>query len=557
MHRSIAPVLVALGLLVAAAPASAATIGLNIGGGAASAGLIPTAAETKTPTARAFMIWDEQSSPDQSVLNAWDGIVNGWARNGMKGVIVVTGLGKPPVDKAAYANFVATMAQRYGDKVAAWEIWNEEDEQEWWGAPGGDPEHYARLLKVTYAAVHPYGTVIVGGMVGNDYQFLSKLYDFGAGGSFDGVGVHTDTACAIVPPDSFYRDPNGAVARFSFLGFRSVHDVMVAHGDGNKPIWMTEFGWNTYTGLCNTGAFAGKKPGGVDKNTQAQYLAQAAHCLSSYPYVSDALWFTLKDDADPPEQQYGLLTTRAAQKPAWQSFIDVVAGRDSFAGKGCGDFDGPIVAIKSPLDGSKFIGPLPIDVEAADSNGIGRFSIYIDGKKIRNYTNRKDGKPVLDPKDWAKTLRADFTNPPYQKAKHFKAGTNHTIRIEVLDGAMNRTVRIITVRKIDPGSLQQIQTAFRPLRVTGSGNRRIVKTKLQAIVTGPAPPFRAIHKIRIVFQKQVAGGAWRTAHKYTKTAKAPINLPVTLESANWRVQAIFDRKSPFKGTKSEYTLFQV
>src|SRR3954451_8189346 len=341
MHRIIAPALVALGLLIPAASASGATIGLNIGGGAASAGLIPQAAQTGTSTARAFLIWDEQSMPDSATLNAWDGIVNGWSRAGIKGVIVVTGLGKPPTDKGAYANYVAFLAQRYGDKVAAWEIWNEEDEQTWWGAPGGDPEHYARLLKVAYAAVHPYGRVIVGGMVGNDYQFLQKLYEFGAGGSFDGVGVHTDTACAVVPPDSFYRDPNGAVARFSFLGFRSVHDVMAAHGDGDKTIWMTEFGWNTFSGLCDTGAFAGKKPGGVSEATQAQYLAQAAHCLLQYPYVSDALWFTLKDDASP--QLYGLLDRGGSPKPSYQSFLDAVAGRDSFAGKGCGDFDGPVV----------------------------------------------------------------------------------------------------------------------------------------------------------------------------------------------------------------------
>ena len=553
MHRTAAVALAALAVLVFAAPAPGATIGLNLSGGAASGGLIPQAAQTRTPTARAFLIWDEQAEPDGATLEAWDGIVNGWARNGIKGVIVVTGHGKPPEDKAGYANFVAALAQRYGDKVAAWEIWNEEDEQDWWGAPGGDPEHYARLLKVTYAAVHPYGNVIVGGMVGNDYGFLQKLYEFGAGGSFDGVGVHTDTACAVVPPDSFYRDPNGAVARFSFLGFRSVHDVMASHGDGSKPIWITEFGWNTYSGLCDTGAFAGKKPGGVSENAQAQYLSQAAHCLAQYPYVSDALWFTLKDDAAP--QQYGLLTTSFGHKPAYQSFLDIVSGRDPFSGQGCGDFDGPIIAVKSPLNGAKFIGPLPIDVEASDSNGVGRISLYVDGKRIRNYTNHKNGKPVLDPKDWAKTLRGDFSNPPYQKAKHLPNG-DHTVRVEVIDGSGNQTVQIINVRKVDPGSLQQIQTGFTPLTVTGSGNRRIVHTKLQAIITGPAPPFRAVHKVRLVFQKQV-GGSWRTAHKYTKTAKAPINLPVTLENANWRVQAIFDRKSPFKGSQTPWTMFQV
>ena len=554
MIRLLVPVLIAAAIGVAAPAAGAATIGINIGGGAASGGLIPQAAATKATQARAFLIWDgRQSQPDATTLSAWDGIVNGWARNGMKGVIVVTGHGSPPSDVDAYASYISAFAQRYGDKVAAWEVWNEEDEQDWWGAPGGDPDLYAKLLRATYPLVHPYAPVIVGGMVGNDYGFLQKVYDAGGGGSFDGVGVHTDTACAVVSPDTFYRDPNGAVARFSFLGFRSVHDVMLAHGDGTKPIWMTEFGWNTFSGTCDTGMFAGKKPGGVTQSTQAQYLTQAVHCMALYPYVSSALWFTLKDDASP--QLYGLLTNGLSQKPAYSAFQDAASGLDPLAGQKCGDFDAPVVAVKSPLDGGKFFGPLPIDVEASDANGVGRISLYVDGHKIRNYTNRVNGKPVLDPTKWKKTLRADFTNPPYQKAKHLPNG-DHTVRIEVIDGSGNREVRIINIRKVDPGALKQIDTTFDPLRVTGSGSTRTVTTKIRAAVMGPAPPFRAVHKIKVFFQKKVGGG-WKTAHKYTKTAKAPLRLKVSLEPADWRVQAVFPAKSPFKGTKTAYSFFDV
>jgi hypothetical protein len=552
--RILLPALLGAAFALTTPSAEAVTIGINIGGGAASAGLIPTAAATKATEARAFMIWDgSQSTPDSATVAAWDGIVNGWSRSGMKGVIVVTGNGKPPSDVGAFASYVQFFAQRYGDKIAAWEVWNEEDEQDWWGAPGGDPDLYARLLKATYPLVHPYAPVIVGGMVGNDYLFLQKVYEAGGGGNFDGVGVHTDTACAVVPPDTFYRDPNGAVARFSFLGFRSVHDVMTAHGDGAKPIWMTEFGWNTYSGTCDTGMFAGKKPGGVTQSTQAQYLTQAVHCLSLYPFVTSALWFTLKDDASP--QLYGLLGNGLNPKPSHSAFMAAASGQDPEAGQKCGDFDAPVVAVKSPLDGAKFFGPLPIDVEASDANGVGRISLFLDGNKIRNYTNRVNGKPVLDPTKWVKTMRADFSNPPYQKAKHLPNG-DHTVKILVIDGSGNSTTRIIKIRKVDPGALQQIQTGFTPLQVTGSGGTRTVKTKLQAVITGPAPPFRAKHKIDVFFQKKVGGG-WKTAHKYTKTAKAPLRLTVALEAADWRVYAVFPRKAPFKGSQTDFSYFSV
>ena len=37
--------------------------------------------------------------------------------------------------------------------------------------------------------------------------------------------------------------------------------------------------------------------------------------------------------------------------------------------------------------------------------------------------------------------------------------------------------------------------------------------------------FRAVHKVKLVFQK-LKGGHWKTAHKYTKTAMAAIRLGV-------------------------------
>ena len=50
---------------------------------------------------------------------------------------------------------------------------------------------------------------------------------------------------------------------------------MVAHGDGAKKIWMTELGWNTATGRCDSGVFAGKKNAGVNEAEQATFLTQA------------------------------------------------------------------------------------------------------------------------------------------------------------------------------------------------------------------------------------------------------------------------------------------
>ena len=149
--------------------------------------------------------------------------------------------------------------------------------------------------------------MLLGPLTGNNYNFLGQIYAAGAGSSFDAAAVHTDTACLVDPPSSFYRE-DGNVARFTFLGFRTVHDVMVANGDGAKPIWMTELGWTTTTTTCSRGMWAGQKPSGVSEAAQAANLKEAYHCLAGYPYVETAMWFTLKDTSGNGDEldHYGL-----------------------------------------------------------------------------------------------------------------------------------------------------------------------------------------------------------------------------------------------------------
>src|SRR3954447_14905251 len=82
----------------------------------------------------------------------------------------------------------------------------------------------------------------------------------------------------------------GRIGRFSFLGFRTVREVMVANGDGDGTIWMTELGWSTATSICGRGTWTGQKPAGVSEAQQAANLSEAYHCLAANPYVETGLW---------------------------------------------------------------------------------------------------------------------------------------------------------------------------------------------------------------------------------------------------------------------------
>lgn len=295
----------------------------------------------------------------------------------------------PPHNPADYAHFIGAMAKRFASRVAAWEIWNEEDASLWW-ASGPDPAAYAALLKAAYPAVKtadPNATVVLGGLTGNDYEFLSQLYAHGAKGSFDAVGVHTDTICDDVSPYEILRNgrDDQRINRWAFLGYRTVHEVMLANGD-NSPIWMTELGWSTSTQICNSGAWAGQKPGGVSPQQQATFLLQAYHCLAQDPYVQVGIWYGLQETEpfDSPRGSYGLLDPNLVPKPAYGALADYAHNGDRL-NEQCGGQDGPAIKLTSPKTGVRYTNTLPITVSASDRVGVYQISLYHDGHIIRSF----------------------------------------------------------------------------------------------------------------------------------------------------------------------------
>ncbi|HST55818.1 MAG TPA: Ig-like domain-containing protein [Solirubrobacteraceae bacterium] len=329
----------------------------------------------------------------------------------------------PPHSAADYAGFIHMIAARFAGRVAAWEIWNEEDAPLWWsGAP--DPSAYAALLRAAYPAVKsadPQAAVVLGGLTGNDYDFLSRLYDDGAEGSFDAVAVHTDTACNIASPYAFLRNggTDSRISRWSFLGYREVHNTMLAHGD-DKPIWMTELGWNTSQNVCDSGMWAGQKAAGVNGDTQAAYLRQAYHCLAGDTYVQVAIWFGLTDSSHSGRSldSYGLLNADLGAKPAFAAMADYARNGDRLT-DACGDFSGPTISLRAPTPNLRYHGPLPIVVNAQDSHGVYRISLLYDGHKLRNFSDRSTPQSLDGRMVW-------------QGAKHISVGS-HTLTIQAID----------------------------------------------------------------------------------------------------------------------------
>jgi hypothetical protein len=341
----------------------------------------------------------------------------------------------PPSNPQEYAALVGMLAHRYAGKVQAYEIWNEEDTAGWW-AGGPNPAAYTQLLQATYPVVKaadPSATVVLGGLTGNDYQFLEGVYASGGKGSFDAVGVHTDTACNIASPYEFLRGTDNRLIPDSFLAYREVHAVMVANGD-EKPIWMTEMSWRTSEATCTEGTWAGQKAEGVSEQQQATYLKQAYNCLAQAPYVQVALWFQMQDEGSAVS---GLLRSDGSRKPSFGAMRSYAAEGNSL-NEPCGDFTGPKITVASPSDRTVYSGPLPINVSATSADGVFRIRLEVDGKLIRNYDGAGFPTSLSGQIEW-------------QGAKHISYGW-HTLSFLAYDKERNVAQTDIEIYHAPPAS---------------------------------------------------------------------------------------------------------
>ena len=515
--------------MVAPAAAHAATPGVNIA--SPDVGELIAADALGAKYVRIFVRGDRLTD-----FSTFQGVVTGSSQRGMKVIFVVTGNpdgSSTPPDPAAFANLIADFAahMQQAGGAAAYEVWNEEDETDFWGA-AVDAGRYAAILEAAYPKIKqadPGAKVLLGPLTGNNYNFLGQVYAAGAGSSFDAASVHTDIACLVDPPSSFYRE-DGKVARFTFLGFRSVRDVMVANGDGAKPIWMTELGWTTTTTTCSRGTWAGQKAAGVTEAAQAANLREAYHCLAGYPYVETGVWFTLRDTSVHSDElnHYGLTRTDDAHKPSWDAFRSVATQGDQLTGP-CGDFDAPSLTISTPATSERYVQVLTISAVASDASSVARMTFQADGNEIRNFT----GTDVAS----GKAVKLEW-----QGAKKLSLGP-HTITVVALDPQGNTVTKSVQVTRVKtlPATLK---TKIKLAKVK-LGNGR--KASISGRVTKSASAGLS-GKVRVSWQ-QKRGKKWKTIHSGLKPANKPFTFRQKLKRAGtWRVQVKYVNVAPYKAS---------
>jgi hypothetical protein len=156
----------------------------------------------------------------------------------------------------AWLAFVEAAVERYKDRIIYWEIWNEPNHRNYWGAEP-DPHDYGRLVNKTASLikrVQPDAVILAGSMAGLDETFTAGFLAEDKDHLVDVVTYHNYGA---IPEQRIYR----AV---------KVWDAIEAHNP-KIEMWQGECGYPSHS---STRDYRGSSPWGL--NIQSKWLLRQA-----------------------------------------------------------------------------------------------------------------------------------------------------------------------------------------------------------------------------------------------------------------------------------------
>ncbi len=220
----------------------------------------------------------------------------------------------PPDDYADFGDYVYAVVSRYRGRIHYYQLWNEPNIYPEWGEQPVDPEAYTRLLCEGYRRAHEADpdVVIVSGALAqtaslhpgpgpgtglNELIFLQRMYDAGAAECFDIMAVN-DYILWSAPADR--RLPPPYTINFARPAY--VRDIMVANGDADKPIWVSEMNSNA---VPNDAAIQGWGAyGQVTLEQQARYAPLAYQRVQEeWPWMGVVNFWFFKRASDAERNQ--------------------------------------------------------------------------------------------------------------------------------------------------------------------------------------------------------------------------------------------------------------
>ncbi len=355
--------------------------------------------------------WSELE-PEPGVFDwaPWDRLVASAVNQGVQLIAVLDSppawAGMPP-DPEAFARFAGAFANHYLAQLSYYELWRNPNLGDTWGGQA-NPYAYAELLAHAAPAIRaadPEARIILGSLAPNvengpvnysETRFLEILYATGAAPYFDVVSVQ---------PYGFNTGPEDRQVEPELLNFSRpilIHEFLVAHGEGDKALWASDFGWDTAPPDPQAPLW-GK---GVDEATQAAYLTGALTraeqewpwmgvlCINNFQPRPATAGLTVPD----AEEHWGFaLVGPDGQPRAGFQAVQAWATRERVAGPGVYPGGTPFAT----FEGSWRLGPLGADIGVEGPN---RATLIFEGTGVALTVRRGpyqaflfvtvDGKPA-------------------------------------------------------------------------------------------------------------------------------------------------------------------
>ncbi|MFW6136281.1 MAG: O-antigen ligase family protein [Chloroflexota bacterium] len=291
----------------------------------------------------------------------------------------------PPENPDRFAAFAAAFAERYGDHVAAYQIWDEPNLAANWGGGPVSPAAYADLLARTGRAIRaadPEALILLAGLAPttetgpenlSEVRYLERLYEAGAGRWFDMVAAKAY---------GFDSGPGDSRVDESVLNFSRVlllRQMMVEHGDEGKAMWVSHWGWNALPeGWDGPASIWGE----TDEATQASWTAAALErARREWPWVGAMIIENLQaGERDDPRWGFSLLDRHGSPRPVYNAVVGWWRSLPDAAGVGGYGMDSSWAA----YEGAWRVGPLGADPGATPLAGRGeaRASLRFEGTRI-------------------------------------------------------------------------------------------------------------------------------------------------------------------------------
>jgi hypothetical protein len=218
-----------------------------------------------------------------------------------------------PTSASTFSDFVTAAAERY-PWVKKWTIWNEPNQPRWL-RPGSPKLYVTRLLNPGYTALHREipgvqvgagGTAPRAGTGGiSPLAWLDGLH--AAHARFD---AYAHNPYPLSPQET----PSSGACGYCTTVTLATLSRLIARLNGyfgKKPVWLTEYGYQTNPPDTHFG---------VSWSKQALFVSESALRAYQLPQVTVLIHYLYRDEPDLGAWQSGLQTGSGTKKPSFDAF---------------------------------------------------------------------------------------------------------------------------------------------------------------------------------------------------------------------------------------------